>query len=55
MDELKKEWGTVHFVCVPIGHAGTLLAETVEHLAMALATRRPQAGRGQAPDDLSTD
>jgi hypothetical protein len=55
MDELKKEWGNVHLVCVPIGHAGTLLAETAEHLAMALATRRPQAGRGQAPDDLSTD
>ena len=55
MDELKKEWGDVHLVCVPIGHGGTLLAETVEHLAVALATRRPQAGQGQATDDLSAD
>ena len=39
MDELKKEWGDVHLVCVPIGHAGTLLAKLAEHLAVAMATR----------------
>ena len=55
MDELKKEWGNVHLVCVPIGHAGTLLAETADHLSLALATRRPQAGRGKATDDPATD
>ena len=55
LDELKKDWGGVHLVCVPIGHAGTLLAETAEHLAMALATRRPQAGRAKADADPTTD
>ena len=47
--------GEVHLVCVPIGHAGTLLAETAEHLAMALATRRPQAAQGKTHEDLATD
>ncbi len=42
-------------MCVPIGHAGTKLAETAEHLAVALATRRPQAGQGQTIEDLSPD
>ncbi len=46
MDELKREWGNAHLVCVAIGHAGTLLAEIAEHLAVALATRRPQACQG---------
>ena len=55
MDELKKEWGNAHLVCVPIGYTGTLPAKTAEHLAVALATRRPQAGQGKAADDLSAD
>ncbi len=55
MEELKKEWGDVHRVCVPIGHVGTLLAETAEHMAMALATRRPRASQGKTTDDLSAN
>ena len=55
LDELKKDWGGVHLVCVPIGHAGTLLAETAEHLAMALATRRPQVGQAKTVDDPTAD
>ena len=55
MDELKKEWGDVHLVCVPIGHAGTLLAKLAEHMTVALATRRPQSNQGKATDDQSAD
>ena len=42
---LSKEWGRVTFVCIPIGHAGTLLTETALHLAEALASKRPNLGR----------
>jgi hypothetical protein len=55
IEELKKDWGGVHLVCVPIGHAGTLLAETAEHLAVALATRRPRASHDKPTDDPPTD
>ncbi len=55
IEELQKDWGGVHLVCVPIGHAGTLLAETAEHLAVALATRRPRASQSKLPDDPPAD
>jgi hypothetical protein len=41
LNELRKDWGSADLVCIPIGHAGTLLGETAVHLAQALATRRP--------------
>ncbi len=53
--ELKKDWGDAHLVCVPIGHAGALLAETAEHLDMSLATRRPQDGQAKTAKDPTTD
>ena len=37
--------GSVTFVCVPIGHAGTLLSEAALHLAEALARKRPSLNR----------
>ncbi len=37
-------WGAVSLVCIHIGHACTLLAETADHLALAMARRRPCAG-----------
>jgi hypothetical protein len=55
IEELKKDWGGVHLVCIPIGHAGTLLAETAEHLAVALATRRPRARQNKTADDPPAD
>jgi hypothetical protein len=30
--ELRKHWGTVEFVAFPIGHAGTTLKATLDHL-----------------------
>ncbi len=41
LEELRQHWVSVSLVCVPIGHAGTTLAETATHLAAALASRRP--------------
>ena len=38
LQELRRTWGHVHLVIVPIGCAGTLLARTQEALATALAT-----------------
>ena len=34
-------WGRVDLVCIPVGHAGTLLNRTAEELATALSTVRP--------------
>ncbi len=47
IEELRKDWGSVSLVCVPIGHAGTLLGETATHMAMALASRRPNSSGGK--------
>ncbi len=54
LEEPPKDRDPVSLVCAPIGHASTLLAETADHLALALATRRPQ-GSGKATGDPATD
>ena len=53
LKELRKDWGSVSLVCIPIGHAGTMLGETAVHLAQALATRRPGliGGKRKTTDD----
>ena len=38
LGELRRYWGRVHLVIVPIGNVGTVLARTQEELAKALAT-----------------
>ena len=38
---LKRHWGAVEFVCIPIGHAGTTLLSTINDLSSALARVRP--------------
>jgi hypothetical protein len=38
---LRKYWGRVEFICIPIGHAGTTLIDTVNDFASALAKVRP--------------
>ena len=48
---LSEEWGRVTFVCIPIGHAGTLLSESALHLAEALASKRPNLGRKRPRTD----
>jgi hypothetical protein len=39
---LKKYWGRVEFVAIPIGHAGTTLTRTLNHLTAAFSTVRPR-------------
>ena len=38
---LRKYWGRVELVCIPIGHAGTTLVDTANDFAAALAKVRP--------------
>jgi hypothetical protein len=38
---LRKYWGRVELVCIPIGHAGTTLIDTANDFASALAKVRP--------------
>ncbi len=38
---LRKYWGRVEFVSIPIGHAGTTLIDTATDFASALAKVRP--------------
>ena len=42
---LRKHWGRVEFVAVPIGHAGTTLTTTLDHLTAAFSTVRPSVER----------
>jgi hypothetical protein len=37
----EKYWGRMEFVTVPIGHMGTTLRKTLEHLIIALFSVRP--------------
>ena len=39
---LRRHWGAVEFVCIPIGLAGTTLTSTIQDLSSALARVRPQ-------------
>ena len=48
INALKEVWGKVEFVAIPIGHAGTTLAETQRHLAQAMAATRPEIERNRA-------
>ena len=47
--ELRKHWGTVVFVAFPIGHAGTTLTTTLDHLTAAFSTARPRVERPGVP------
>ena len=38
---LRRYWGRVELVCIPIGHAGTTLLDTATDIAAALAKVRP--------------
>ena len=39
---LKQRWGRVEFVAIPIGHAGTALTRTLDHLTAAFSTVHPR-------------
>ena len=38
---LRRYWGRVELICIPIGHAGTTLLDTATAIAAALAKVRP--------------
>ncbi len=41
MTALRRCWGRIDLVCIPIGHAGTTLNDTPANIATALAKARP--------------
>ena len=41
MTALRRYWGRVDLVCIPIGHAGTTLNDTTSDIATALVKVRP--------------
>ena len=45
---LKRYWGRVEFIAFPIGHAGTTLTRTLDHLTDAFSTVRPTVERSRA-------
>ena len=56
---LQTYWGRVDFVCIPIGHAGTTLTDTVHDFASALAKVRPSIAserkrKGRTTPDTSS-
>jgi hypothetical protein len=51
--ELRKHWGTVEFIAFPIGHTGTTLKATLDHLTAAFSTARPREDRSRARMDIT--
>ena len=45
---LKKYWGRVEIVAFPIGHAGTTLTRTLDHLTATFSTVRPSVKNSRA-------
>jgi hypothetical protein len=45
---LKKYWGRMEFVAFPIGHAGTTLKATLDHLTAAFSIVRPHVEQARA-------
>ena len=51
---LRKYWGRVEFVAFPIGHTGTTLTRTLDHLTAAFSTVRPLVERSRASKGASS-
>jgi len=51
---LIKYWGRVEFVAFPIGHAGTTLTKTLDHLTAAFSTVRPSVESSRANMGISS-
>jgi len=49
----KQYWGRLEFVAIPIGHAGTTLTRTLDHLTAAFSTIRPRMDRTNASKGMS--
>ncbi len=45
MATLRRHWGRVELIALPIGHAGTTLNSTLDQLTTAFSTVRPTTGR----------
>jgi len=50
---LRKYWGRVEFLAFPIGHAGTTLTRTLEHLTAAFSNVRSLVERSRASKGIS--
>jgi hypothetical protein len=50
---LGRYWGRVEFIAFPIGHAGTTLTRTLDHLTAAFSTARPTVERSRASKGVS--
>jgi hypothetical protein len=50
---LKQYWRRVEFVAIPIGHAGTTLETTLDHLNAAFSTVRPRTDLTSTSEDTS--
>jgi hypothetical protein len=51
---LRQYWGRVEFVAFLIGHAGTTLTRTLDHLTAAFSTVRPSVERSGASRGISS-
>jgi hypothetical protein len=56
---LRKYWGRIELVCIPIGHAGTTLTDNANDFAAALAKARPfiaaqRKGKGHKTPEISS-
>jgi hypothetical protein len=51
---LRKYWEQVEFVAFPIGHAGTTLTKTLDHLTAAFSAVRPLVERSRASRGISS-
>ena len=49
----KQHWGRVEFVAIPIGHAGTTLTRTLDHLTAAFSTVRTRVDHTSAIKNTS--
>jgi len=50
---LKQHWGRVEFVAISIGHAGTRLTRTLDHLTAAISKVRPRMDHTNASKGTS--
>ena len=48
MATLRRHWGRLELIALPIGHAGTTLSITLDQLTTAFSTVRPTTGRSSS-------
>ncbi len=51
---LRRYWGRVDVICIPIGHAGTILHDTATNIATPLSQDRPSIAAQRKQYDFGT-